>query len=316
MESRGDTRQRDRRIAALATRQRGLVGRTQLLALGLGASGIDDWVSRGRLHGIHRGVYAVGHRAMPRDAAALAAVMSCGPGAVLSHRSAAELWDLRRSAMTRVEVSTPVTTGRRSRRGILLHRTRTLAREHVTRHDGIPVTTVARTLVDLAEVVSPRVVERAMDQAETVRRFDLIALHAVIEANPRRLGCRRVAAMLADHAVGTTLTRSQLEERFLRLCAGAGIPPPVINPRIAGLEVDFLWPDARLVAEADSRRHHATRAAFERDRERDAVLLVAGYLVVRFTERQIVGRPAHVEATLRGLLGARVSPGRPEGKAK
>jgi hypothetical protein len=297
-----DTRTRDREIAELATRQRGLLGRWQLIALGLRPDGIDDWIRRGRLHVIHRGVYALGHRALAPGAPWLAAVMTCGRGAVLSHRSAASLWELRRSAMARVEVTTPVMTGRRSRQGILLHRSRTLAPSHMTVHEGIPVTTVARTLVDLAEVAPFRVLERAADQAETLRRLDVAQLRAIIDANPRRTGCVRVAKLLDDHAIGTTLTRSDLEEAFLAMCAREGVQPPAVNARVAGLEVDFLWPSARLVAEVDSRRYHATRRAFERDRERDAILLLHGYRVIRFTERRIVATPDEIGATLRRLL--------------
>jgi hypothetical protein len=297
-----DTRERDRRIAGLATRQRGLLGRWQIIALGLGPSGIDDWVARGRLHIIHRGVYVLGHSALARGAAWLAAVIACGPGAVLSHRSAAALWDIRRSSMSGVEVSIASTAGRMRRDGIVLHRVPTLRADQVTIHDGIPVTTVARTLVDLAEVVPFRALERAADQAETVRRFDLASLRAVIEANPRRRGCVRVARLLDEHAIGTTLTRSELEERFLAICAEAGLPRPEVNSRVAGLEVDFLWRAQRLVAETDSRRYHATRRAFERDRERDAMLLVAGYRVVRFTERRLVADAEGTGRTLAELL--------------
>jgi predicted transcriptional regulator of viral defense system len=286
VDGRSDTRERDRRIAALATRQRGLIERWQLLALGLGTAGIDDWVARGRLHVIYRGVYALGHRALPRGAEWLAAVMSCGSGAVLSHRSAADLWELRSSSLSCIDVTVPVTTGRRSRGRIRLHRTRTLVPDQVVRLDGIPVTSIARTLVDLAEVVPPRALERVVDQAEALRRFDLASVRAVIDANPERSGCRRIARLLDAHAIGTTLTRSGLEEAFLAICGRAGVPGPLVNQRIAGLEVDFLWPEHRLVAETDSVRYHSTRRAFERDRERDALLLTHGFRVVRFTERR------------------------------
>lgn len=304
------------RVAELATAQHGIVTRLQLVALGLGHDAIDDWIRRGRLHAVHRGVYAVGHRALHRRAAWLGAVLACGPGAVLSHRSAAALWDLRRTSMPRVEVCVPGGGGRRRRHGILLHRTRTLADADVTCHDGIAVTTVARTLVDLAEVVPGRSLERATDQAEVVRRFDLAALVAVIEAHPRRAGSARMRALLAEHAVGSTLTRTDLEDRVLALCARAELPRPAVNAVAAGLEVDFLWARERLVAEADSRRYHATRWAFERDRERDAQLLLHGYRVVRFTDRRIATRPAEIAGTLRALLaapaGAHVAPSPPD----
>lgn len=302
MEARSDTRERDLAVAALASRQHGLITVIQLLAVGLSRSGINDWVRRGRLHRIQRGVYAVGHTALRREARLLAAVLACGAGAVLSHRSAASLWGLRRSAMSRVEVSVPRGHGRRTREGILVHRSGTLRPVDVTVRDGIPVTSVARTLVDLAEVVPTRSLERAADQAEIERLFDLRALTDVIAAHPQRAGCARVAALLKSHAIGTTIIRSDLEDRMLAICDRAGVERPAVNARAAGLEVDFLWVRQRLVAEADSRRYHAHRAAFERDRERDAVLLTEGFRVVRFTERRIVAAPGEVASTLRRLL--------------
>jgi hypothetical protein len=304
VEAKGDTRKRDLAVAALASRQKGLITVIQLLAIGLSRSGIDDWVRRGRLHRIHRGVYAVGHIALGSEGRLLAAVLACGSGAALSHRSAASLWRLRRSAMSRVEVSVPSGHGRGARDGILVHRCRTLRPEDVTIRDGIPVTTVARTLVDPAEVVPRRSLERAADQAEIERLFDLRAITEAITANPHKMGCARVAALLEEHAIGSTLTRSDLEERMLAICDRAGVERPAVNARAAGLEVDFLWVRQRLVAEADSRRYHAHRAAFERDRERDAALLTAGFRVVRFTERRIVAAPGEVASTLRRLLAS------------
>jgi hypothetical protein len=298
-------------VAALAGRQRGLVTRRQLLALGLSQRVIDDWIERGRLHPLHRGVYALGHRALASGGGWLAAVLACGDGAVLSHRSAAAHWDLRPSASARVDVSVPGTGGRKRRRGIALHRSATLEPEHVTCHEGIPVTTVARTLVDYAEVVPRRALERAVDQAEIVRRLDATALRALIEPHPRRTGCRRVQALLDSYLVDAGLTRSELEELVLRICDRAGLPRPGVNRRVTGLEVDFVWPAQRLVAEADSRRYHATRRAFERDRERDALLLLHGYRVVRLTERRLTTDPEGVARLLAALLGAPVSPSPP-----
>lgn len=296
------TRARDRRVAALATRQHGVATRGQLRALGLTDDSIEDWIARDRLHRLHRGVYAVGHCALHRHAAWTAAVLACGSGAVLSHRSAAALWGIRPTSMTRVEVSVRGYHGRRRRSRIHVHRTGTLTADEVTRHEGIAVTTVARTLVDLAEVLSRRSLERAADEAEVLRRFDLRALRRIIDAHPQRVGCARMGALLEEHAIGTTLTRTELEDRVVALCDGAGLPRPRVNARVAGLEADFLWPRQRLVAEADSHRYHATRRAFERDRERDAILMLAGYRVIRFTDRRIAAHPDEVAATLAELL--------------
>jgi hypothetical protein len=308
-----DTRERDRQVAELARRQRGMVTRVQLIMLGLSHRVIDDWIARGRLHVIHRGVYVLGHRALAPGGAWMAAVLASGADAVLSHRSAAAHWELRRSAAGRVDVTVPGRSGRLGQRGIVLHRSSTLSTTEVTRHAGIPVTSVARTLVDLAEVVAPRALERAVEQAEIVRRLDAHTLEAVIAAHPRRPGCVRMRRVLDAYAVGTALTRSELEELVLSICARAGLPRPEVNRRVAGLEVDFLWREQRLVAEADSRRYHATRLAFERDRERDAWLLLHGLRVVRLTERRLTSDPRGVADLLAALLGTRVSSSPPGG---
>jgi very-short-patch-repair endonuclease len=308
-----DTRERDRRIAALAGRQRGMITRVQLVALGLSHRVIDDWIARGRLHVIHRGVYALGHRALAAGGAWMAAVLASGKGAVLSHRSAAAHWELRHTAAARVDITVPGTAGRLGQCGIVLHRSSTLSPGDVTHHEGIPVTSVARTLVDLAEVVPQRALERAVDQAEVVRRLDARGVEAVIAAHPRRPGCVRMRRILDAHSVGTTLTRSELEELVLSICTRAALPRPEVNRRVAGLEVDFLWRTQRLIAEADSRRYHATRVAFERDRERDARLLLHGFRVVRLTERRLTTDPSGVGDLLAALLGARVSISPPGG---
>lgn len=289
----------------MASRQRGLVTRPQLVSLGLTHRVIDDWIARGRLHIVHRGVYAYGHRALATGAAWLAAVLASGPEAVLSHRSAAAHWDLRRMVAASVDVTVPGRGGHRRQPGIAIHRSTTLSPAHVTCHEGIRVTTVARTLVDLAEVVPRRTLERAVEQAEVVQRLDVTALEAVFADCPQRIGCGRARSVLEAYSGGTSLTRSDLEELFLSICAAAGLPRPAVNCRVAGLEVDFLWPTQRLIVEADSRRYHATRRAFERDRERDAILLLHGYRVVRFTERRLTRDPHGVADLLRALLVSR-----------
>jgi Protein of unknown function (DUF559) len=170
-------------------------------------------------------------------------------------------------------------------------------------HDAVPVTTPARTLLDLAEVVPRRSLERAVEEAEALRLFDLRAVDRVLAAHPHRHGARRLWKVLGDTALDEGLTRSQLEERLVALAADAGLPRPAINARVAGLEVDCYWPQAGLVVEADSVRHHHTRAAFERDRARDAQLMLAGLRVLRLTHRRIVREPAAVRATLLALVG-------------
>lgn len=174
--------------------------------------------------------------------------------------------------------------------------------EIAARH-GIPVTTAARTLLDLAEALRRRELERAADQAEGLRLFDVEAITQVLDAHPGRHGAARLRRLLTDYTIGEELTRSELEERILAICAAAGVPRPAVNARVAGLEVDFYWPAGRLVAEADGRRYHHTAAAFERDRERDAHLLVHGLRVVRLTHRRIVREPARGRADA-GTLAA------------
>ena len=296
----------DVRIAALADRQWGLVTRAQLLALGLSSGAVDRRLAAARLRPLHRGVYAVGHRWLRREAHRLAAVLACGEGAVLSHASAAAHWGLRPSAATRIDVTVP-RSGQRRRSGIRVHRHAALAVDEVTERDGVPVTTPARTLLDLAATLPRRSVERALDQAEVLRLFDAAALRAIAAAHRGRPGAPLLAALLREHAAGTTLTRSELEEAFLRLCDRAGLPRPVVNGRAHGVESDFAWPAGALVAEVDGFAFHRTRRAFERDRARDAVLAAAGVRTLRFTARQVEQRPAEIVAALRAAQGRSIS---------
>jgi hypothetical protein len=238
-------------------------------------------------------VYAVGHGAVGVDGRRLAAVLACGPPAVLSHRSAADLWGLRRSDAPRPEVTVPTRAGRAHRPAMTIHRSSMQPFEQTTTK-RIPVTTPARTLLDLAEVVPRRALERAADQAEALRLFDLEDIRRAMDTHPHRHGAARLGKLLTSHEVGETLTRSELEERFLALIDRAGVPRPAVNARVAGLEVDFFWPQSRLVAELDSITHHQTRAAFERDRERDAQLLLEGIRTVRITSGRLVTRPDDV----------------------
>ena len=232
----------------------------------------------------------------------MAAVLAYGKGAVLSHRTAAAHWGLRRSATRLIEVSIPSRAGCLARRGINLHRISTLSSMEATTYEGIPVTTPARTLLDLAEVVPSRALRRALDEAERQRLFDLRALEAVIASHVGHRGAGVLAAVLLEHDIGMTLTRSELEERFLVLCAAHDLPRPAVNACVGRYEVDFLWRAERLIVETDGRASHATRAAFERDRARDVRLTVAGYRVVRFTYRQVVAEPAAVTELMTRLL--------------
>jgi very-short-patch-repair endonuclease len=231
----------------------------------------------------------------------LAAVLACGARAVLSHRSAADHLGLRPCSRSAVDVTAPGRAGKQ-RQGIDVHRASGLDQRDVTTVRGIPTTTVARTLLDLATTLDRTALERAVEQAEKLRIFDLAAVVDVAT----RAGNRRSATALRDAIAAYTpepaFVRSQLERRFLELCRAAGVPKPRTNNVTKGEEIDFTWPDCRLMIEVDSHRHHGTRAAFERDRRRDQRLTAVGWRVVRFTWRQVNDAPTEVAATLRALL--------------
>lgn len=287
----------ERRIARLAATQHGVVAVHQLSEAGLSAGAVHRRVQAGRLHRLHRGVYALGHRRLTAEGRWMAAVLACGQGAVLSHRSAAAHLGIRPSASARIEVTVPTYAGR-ERPGIAIHRSLTLDRA-VTVHEDIPVTTPARTLVDIAGLVGPASLERSIERAESLGLFDLRALRALLVAHPRRPGSGALEAILGRHVV---VTRSELEARFIELCATYRIPRPEVNVRIDGYEVDFLWRAERLVVETDGYRYHRSRAAFEREHVRDARLAVAGYRVLRFTWWQVTEGPAAVARSVLALL--------------
>ena len=213
------------------------------------------------------------------------------------------LWDLRRSAAAIVDVTLPGTGGRRQRKGLRIHRARDLTGE-ITTHDGIPVTTPARTILDLASILQRRPLERLLDQAENARLTDVAALDALARAHAGHRGATRLLAILHEHAPGTTLTRSGLEERFLGLCRDNGLPRPLVNHHVGGRERDFVFVEQRLVVETDTWRYHGTRRAFEDDRHRDAMPLRAGYRTVRVTDTQLEYEPEAVVATLAVVLNA------------
>jgi very-short-patch-repair endonuclease len=292
-----------RELADLATRQHGVVAHWQLLELGFSARGIIRGVERGRLHRVHRGVYAVGHRLLSVKGRMLAAVLACGRDAVLSHRSAGHLWEVRPTASGLLEV-TVAGSGRRHP-GIRVHRVRRLDSRDCTVVDGIPVTTVARTLLDLAEVITPRQLENAIEGAERRRLFDLDAINDLCGRSPGRRGRKPLKAALADYKEPPR-TRRELERLFIDVCRNGNLPRPVCNTIVNGHEVDATWPNTNLIVELDSWEFHGkTRAAFEDDRRRDAKLLLAGYRVVRLTWRRLHREPDAVAGELRALLAAR-----------
>lgn len=231
----------------------------------------------------------------------MAAALAHGPHAVVSHRDAAALWGIRPSARARIDV-TVAGRSRRARPGIDLHLVRRLDPRDVTTHERLPVTTVARTLFDLAEIFSPRALERAFNEAQVLELFDLTALTDVIDRNPGRHAHRPLRALLPALADDPKLTRSDLERRFLGLVRAAGLPPPLTNVHVAGYEVDALWPEHRLVVELDGFAYHRTHAAFERDHLKTEALELAGYKVRRFTYRRVTDDPAGVIEVLAKAL--------------
>ncbi len=295
-------------MAELATRQYGVVARRQLLGLGFSVDEVRGLLEARRLDPLWRGVYAVGHRALTRRARWMAAVLACGPGALLSHRSAAAHRGLRRGAHALIEIVVPRERGR-GLAGIRTYLCRGLTAADRDEHLGIPCTSVAMTLLGVAAVAGRRQVERACDEAEVQRVLDAAAVGELLARSHRRPGAATLRAVLAGHAAGTTLTRSVLEERALALCRGAGLPAPVVNAPVAcgpGVwhTVDFLWPARRVVLETDGHRYHGTPRAIERDRSRDADLTLAGYRVLRATWRQVEREPRRVAAMLRAALSA------------
>jgi very-short-patch-repair endonuclease len=277
-------------IATLADAQHGVVGRTQLLEHGLSGDDVDRRMRARRLRRLHQGVYAVGHRVLTVEGRWMAAVLAGGDGAALSHASAAAAWELRRQVGGMIDVAVPTRAGRNSRAGIRLHRSGTLRIRDVTVHRGLPITTPARTIIDLARTLNGRALEAVIDCAD---QRGLVNFDDLRTANPASL-----KAVLSNYRPAPT--RSELEEAFLRLCDDHGIERPETNARIEGIEVDFVWRDRRLIVEVDGYAYHRAPAAFERDRERDVRLTLAGWCVMRFTWAQITHRATWVAAAVTG----------------
>jgi very-short-patch-repair endonuclease len=281
----------------VAGQQLNLATFAQLKAAGLDKSAIRRRRRKGTLHRVHRGVYLFGAGIMLPGAAELAAIMACGAGTVVSHRSAAALWGFVARTEGDVEV-TVVGRSRRSQAGIKLHRVNRLAGRDRTSRSGIPVTTPARTIVDLAD---DRDLERVINQAR-VRRLasDQDLRWALDRAGPKR-GVARLRGML-DAETDADYSRSAAERRMRRLLKQAGLPAVRSNILILGHEVDFLWPGHKLIVEVDGYRFHGHRAAFESDRRRDMALIAAGYRVIRITWRQLKNEPMMVAATIASAL--------------
>jgi very-short-patch-repair endonuclease len=285
-------------VADVAARQHGVVSLRQLHAAGLSEKAIRHRVAHGHMTRLHSGVYRVGQLTSP-FAEPFAAVLACGPTAVLSHDAAAALHGIAQRRPGPVDVT--VTAGRPRPRGVRVHRA-ALPPEERAERDGIAVTTAARALVDVAPTWRRRELEHGVEQAVVLGLAPEAELEAA--ARSRRRGAARLRRVLAD--LGTpSLTRSEAERRLLELIRSAQLPHPVANARVGRFEVDLLWPRERLVVEVDGFAFHSTRQAFERDRARDAALQLAGHRVIRITWRQLVRERFAVVATLSAALQPR-----------
>lgn len=308
----------DAAIAELANAQHAVFGLDQLRELGLGTRAVQHRASAGRLHRIHKTVYSLVPKALlKREGLYMAAVLACGPGAVLSHRSAAVLHQLRDWGYTSIEVTVPGRSGR-THPGVVVHRSTTLTAKDVTVVNNIPVTSLERTLLDLAEIVDQRQLERAFDQAEIVEGLDLNRINEQLARNATRPGAKKVRHVLENHYIGSTPTENDFEEALLTLTRALSLPDPEvqfwIDPGDGGpsIRADFAWPDRRVVVETDGRQTHGTKQAFEADRRRDQRLIAAGWTVIRTTWRQLKHRPHELRPVLLKLLG----PASPNGTAK
>jgi very-short-patch-repair endonuclease len=301
---RGIWGRREAQLIALATRQHGVVAISQLRSLGLTTGAIRHRVAVGRLHAVHAGIYALGRPDVPVEGRWMGAVLACGPDALLSHRSAAALHGLLPTSQSAIDVTVPRRVGI-SRPGISVHRPTCVVFVDRATARGIPCTSVARTLLDLAAVAPRGVLEKACDQAEVTRVLDWSAIHELVSRARGRRGVRNLRAILARAGSGD-VTRSELERRFIALCRHEGLPHPAVNEwlTVGGeeMQVDFLWRDERVIVETDGYATHGTRQAFRRDRRRDRMLALAGWRVARFTWEEVTEEPTHVTAVVRKLL--------------
>ena len=277
--------------AQFAARQHGIVSRRQLLAAGLSSQQIKGLVRRGHLHLLHRGVYAVGHPRLSREGRWLAAVLACGPGAVLSHGPAGQLlWILSRRERYALHVSVGGRASR-SRTGIVIHRPRSLDARDITIRLGIPTTTATRTVWDLAAVFTPTATRRAFEQAEKLDLLDRDRLGSLLAAQPSHRGAATIQVLLGEATLPLAETRSRLEEIVLETCRDHSLPLPATNVPVLGHEVDSLWADARFVVEADG-CDHLNRRQRDKDNARDIELGRAGYLVRRYSWTALADRDA------------------------
>lgn len=279
----------------LAAEQHGVVSRRQLLELGYSPQAIDRRIANGRLHHVMRGIYAVGRPEVTPQGRWMAAILSCGPEAVLSHSSAAALWNIGSERPGQIEVTVRGFSPHR-RPGICVHRRPSLRPEVFGVCDGVSVTDPTCTLIDLATRLGVAGLERSINEADKRDLIDPEALRIELEGYCGQVGVARLRTVLDRRTF--TLTDSALERRFLPLARDAGLPPPLTQQRVNGFRVDFYWPDLGLIVETDGLRYHRTPAEQARDRGRDQAHTAAGLTALRFTRAQVYFEPDHVRTTL------------------
>lgn len=279
----------------LARRQHGVVTRQDLLGLGFSSEAIKHRVRVGRLHPIVRGVYAVGRRQLSREGRWMAAVLACGPGAALSHRSAAALWGFAEEHPDYIDVSVRRASEARLR-GVRCHRRPSLPSSDVTTCLGIPVTDPVRTFLDYTTVAGPKHVERAINEADKLDVIDADSLRCALDDHSGEPGVRPLRRILDKHTF--RLSDDELERLFRPLAASAGLPIPLTKHIVNKFEVDFFWPDLGLVVETDGWRYHRTPSAQTRDALRFQTHTAAGLTPLRFSHYQVKYEPAHVREVL------------------
>lgn len=288
-------------IAHTAARQFGNVKRVQLLELGLSADAINRWVKAGRLYRVHRGVYSVGRPPVTPLERAMASVLACGARAVLSHGSALSLWGIWKRWDTPFHVTI---AGDRRLKGIRIHRVRCLDRREITRQQGIPVTTLARAVLDCAPSMRPRSLNRAINDGRLAHHLPVEALLDVVAGHPSHPGSRLIKAALGVSAADRP-TRSQFEDGFPAYCERFGLPIPRMNTIVCGHEVDALFEPEKVIVELDGWSFHSSRASFESDRSRDADTLAAGFVTVRITGDRYRREPRKLAERLHEILASR-----------
>jgi very-short-patch-repair endonuclease len=289
----------DPRLAEMAARQHGVVARAQLLALGFSSQAIKTLHARERLHRLHPSVYAVGHERLTAKGRWMAAVLACGPNAMLSHREAAALHDLRQIGSGPINVTS---VRRHALAGVRSHRARTLDPADGTTVDAIPVTSLARTYLDLAELLSHTRLIDALEAGQRQDKLDIAAINATIDRNPGRHGIPALREAIAELADTPPLLQSDLERAFRALVRAHGLPMPQFNVYVEGELADVVFPDHRLVVEVDGWLYHRGRRAFNDDRRRDRKRVRAGWRVIRFSDDQVQYEPELVGAELSELL--------------